>query len=74
MGKHTGLAHLGHFRQDANAQAFEADLRRQAQGRINNRLLGLLPFLQHTATARADTTAGRLGFHGRVGNGHGARK
>jgi len=44
VGKHAGLAHLRDFGQGADAQAFQPDLRGQAQSGINDGQLGLLAF------------------------------
>jgi hypothetical protein len=46
MGEHARLAHLGDFGQRADGQAFQADLRGQAQRRIDDGRLGLLALLQ----------------------------
>ena len=51
MGKHPRLAHARDFRQSANGQAFQANLRRQAQGRIDDSGLGLTTFHQGSPTA-----------------------
>jgi hypothetical protein len=45
MGEHAGLAHAHDLGQRAYAQAFQPDLRGQAQGRIHDGRLGLLAFL-----------------------------
>ena len=46
VGKNARLAHMHDLGQRANAQALQANLRRQAERRINNGRLGLLAFLR----------------------------
>ena len=57
MGEHARLAHLGDFGQGADGQAFQADLRGQAQRRIDDGGLGLLALLQGPAFARQRAAA-----------------
>ncbi|MNH45011.1 hypothetical protein D3C79_1073360 [compost metagenome] len=46
MGEDAGLAHARGRGQRADGKAFEAGLRRQMQGRIQDMGLGLLPLVQ----------------------------
>ena len=52
VGEHARLAHLRDLGQRADGQAFQADLRGQAQRRVDDGGLGLLAFLQGPAFAR----------------------
>ena len=66
MREHARLAHARDLGQRADAQALQTDLRRQRERRVDDRSLGLLPFLQ-----RAPLPAvGRGGSAGGVGGGH----
>ena len=53
VGEDARLAHLRDFGQRADRQAFQADLRGQAQGRVDDGRLGLLALLQGLALAGA---------------------
>ena len=73
MGKHAGLAHAHDLGQRAYAQAFQPDLRGQAQGRIDNGRFGLLAFLLALGHGAAHGgSAG--GFGGEFCDGHGGYK
>jgi hypothetical protein len=62
MRKHTGLTHLRHFSQGANAQAFQSDVGGQAQGGIHNGGLGLLAFEHGAPILRHYGCAGTASF------------
>jgi hypothetical protein len=74
VGEHPRLAHASHFRQRTNAQALQTDLRGQAQGRIDDGRLGLLPLEQATAIPARLTggfpAAGHRQLAGRISDGH----
>ena len=55
--KHARLAHVHHLSQGTDRQAFEPDLGRQAQSRIDNRRFGLLTFLQGAGFGSQPTVA-----------------
>ncbi|MCY1381823.1 hypothetical protein D9M69_697800 [compost metagenome] len=61
MGEHARLAHLHDLGQRTDGQAFQADLRRQPEGGIDDGGLGLLTFLQRAGgTVAAKASDGRL--------------
>ena len=69
VGKHARLAHAGDFGQSTNRQAFQANLRGQAQRRIDDHRLGLLTFDEHAAARLGHGQALDFGRNGRFGHG-----
>ena len=72
VGEHARLAHARDFGHGANGQALQADLRGQAQGRVDDGRLGLLAFDEHAPTR----LGGRQAFNvvGGLAVGHGLQK